>query len=224
MPAKLTLKQRQILEFIEERIKMSGLPPTLREICEHQGLRSRSGVLQHLKALEKKGYITRGRAPRSITMQPIATDLMALPVFWQPSEVAQGASKESLWLPVYFFVGPHELMAAEFFLLHVTDDTMGDVGLHPGDFVLVKKGFRAEAGDIVVVKYQDKTLIRRWGGRSSQNAGLVTLEPENIDRDPILTRRSEVEVLGKVVGLIRVSSNLEDPKKWMERERGRTTR
>src|SRR5215510_10622196 len=67
----LTERQRQVLEFIARSIRERGYPPTLREIGEQMGIRSTNGVNDHLKALERKGYLLReelkSRALRPVT-------------------------------------------------------------------------------------------------------------------------------------------------------------
>src|SRR5690606_9748418 len=71
MPDHLTQRQRDILEFISSSIDERGFPPTLREIGEHFGIRSTNGVNDHLKALEKKGYLTREDL-KSRAMRPVS--------------------------------------------------------------------------------------------------------------------------------------------------------
>ncbi len=82
MQSTLTKRQQQILDFISSSIGDRGYPPTLREIGEHFGIRSTNGVNDHLKALEKKGHLTRedlkSRAMRPVTMDPEPSNVISL--------------------------------------------------------------------------------------------------------------------------------------------------
>src|SRR6476469_319945 len=69
-PPELTDRQREVLSFIEDRIKTWGYPPTIREIGEHLGIKSTNGVADHLKALKRKGYLTQ-REMKSRTLAPV---------------------------------------------------------------------------------------------------------------------------------------------------------
>ena len=61
----LTDRQRQLLQYIEDHLRIHGFPPSIREMAEHMDIRSTNGVNDHLKALEKKGYIQRGSGLKS---------------------------------------------------------------------------------------------------------------------------------------------------------------
>src|SRR3954470_9936435 len=69
----LTDRQKEVLEFIQQSIESRGYPPTLREIGEHMGIRSTNGVNDHLKALEKKGYLER-QDLKTTALRPISLD------------------------------------------------------------------------------------------------------------------------------------------------------
>ena len=222
MPECLTQRQRQILDFITQSIDGRGYPPTLREIGVHFGIRSTNGVNDHLKALEKKGYITRedlkSRAMRPVTarfeeLSPAGAEVI-------PIERAR-ASDDAYDVPILgrvaagepllavenvedtvrvdrFFLGSHR----EVFGLRVVGESMIDDGIHDGDYVFVKKSSDAKPNDIVVAMIEGEATVKRYKpGRDA-----IEFLPANAAMSPIVVRRSEfrsVDILGVVVGVYR---------------------
>src|SRR5262245_16771380 len=160
----LTDRQKAVLDFISRSIERRGYPPTLREIGEHMGIRSTNGVNDHLKALEKKGYLERedlkSRALRPITpigAAPVGLSgqLCEVPVL---GRVAAGEpilaieQAEDTVKVDRFFLGAHR----EVFALKVKGDSMIEAGIYDGDFIFVKKQLTANRGDIVVAMINDE--------------------------------------------------------------------
>ncbi len=210
MAKPLTQKQQAILDFIRAERARRGFPPTLREIGEHFGLRSTGSVRDHLRALERKGYIVRrpylsrgivlradlrdARPRRSRTRPPRAIPLLG--------EVAAGAPTLAVenydeTLPI----DPALFGGGELFALRVTGDSMIDAGILDGDYALVHRQATVENGEIVAVLLDDEATVKRLFHERRR----VRLQPENEAMDPItLTPRdARLRILGKVVGILR---------------------
>jgi repressor LexA len=210
----LTKRQEQTLDFIRRSIESRGYPPTLREIGEHMGIRSTNGVNDHLRALERKGYLTRedmkSRALKLVEDQ-LATpannkindeeDLIEVRVL---GRVAAG-------LPLYAEENVIDTVRVdrmlvrggrEVFGLRVTGDSMIDAGILSGDYIFVKKQSTADRGDIVVALIGDEATVKYF----YPERDYVRFQPANAQMAPILVRASDFKstmLLGKVVGVYR---------------------
>ena len=202
---KLSLRQREILDFITEQISQKNYPPSVREICQAMGLRSSSTAHAHLKALERKGYIRRDPAkPRAIEiLDPTANIKISLkekiklvPLLGQVTAGVPVLAEENIesYLPL-----PEEITKSDtVFLLRVKGPSMKDAGILDGDLVIVKQQPVAENGEIVVALLGEEATVKRF----YRETGYIRLKPENPDYAPILSQ--DVRVLGKVIGLIRL--------------------
>lgn len=203
----LTARQRQVLEFIDAEVRRRGYPPSVREIGEAVGLSSSSTVHAHLAALQDKGYLRRDPTkPRAIEVALEPSSGAAVergPVRYVPlvGDVAAGTGvlaaenvEESLPLP-------EELTGSgELFMLRVRGDSMIDVGIFDGDFVVARKQPTAEAGEVVAAGIPGdeatvKTFLRRRGS--------IVLRPENETMDEIVLDPDEVTIYGRVVSVLR---------------------
>jgi repressor LexA len=209
----LTKRQEQTLDFIRRSIEDRGYPPTLREIGEHMGIRSTNGVNDHLRALERKGYLTRedmkSRALKLVEDQMAAPanklnadeDLIEVRVL---GRVAAG-------LPLYAEENVIDTVRVdrmlvrggrEVFGLRVTGDSMIDAGILSGDYIFVKKQSTADRGDIVVALIGDEATVKYF----YPERDYVRFQPANAQMAPILVRATDFKstmLLGKVVGVYR---------------------
>jgi repressor LexA len=210
----LTKRQEQTLDFIRQSIEDRGYPPTLREIGEHMGIRSTNGVNDHLRALERKGYLTRedmkSRALKLVEdqMTPPANnklgseeDLIEVRVL---GRVAAG-------LPLYAEENIIDTVRVDRMLvrggrdvfgLRVSGDSMIDAGILSGDYIFVKKQSTADRGDIVVALIGDEATVKYF----YPERDYVRFQPANGQMAPILVRASDFKstmLLGKVVGVYR---------------------
>jgi repressor LexA len=213
----LTQRQQQTLEFIRKSIEERGYPPTLREIGEYMGIRSTNGVNDHLRALERKGYLRRedmkSRAlklveeslPAAARNFPAAMnddgDLQEVPVL---GRVAAG-------LPLYAEENVIDTVRVdrmlvrggkEVFGLKVTGDSMIEAGILNGDYIFVRKQSSADRGDIVVALIGDEATVKHY----FPERDYVRFQPANSQMAPILVRASDFKstmLLGKVVGVYR---------------------
>jgi repressor LexA len=190
----LTTRQRAIYEFIKEKILKRGYGPTVREIGAGFKIRSPNGVMCHLKALEKKGLITReAHMSRAIQISEPLTK-MSLPL---AGRIAAGSPLMAI--EQHEHVDFSNLFGSDNqFCLKVTGNSMIEAQIADGDYVVVKKQKTCRDGDIVValVNGEDATLKRFY-----KEAHRVRLEPANSSMQPIYS--SHVEVVGVVTGVIR---------------------
>ena len=203
----LTARQREILEMIEKHMRDRGYPPSVREIGEAVGLTSPSTVHAHLGALQKRGYLMRDPTkPRAIEVRWDPTSNAAIerrPVRHVPlvGDVAAGTDvlaqenvEEVLPLPADF-TGEGDL-----FMLRVRGDSMIDVGILDGDFVVCRSQASASEGEIVVAGIPgDEATVKTFSRKGDQ----VVLIPANPRLEPMVFDPAEVNVFGRVVTVLR---------------------
>jgi repressor LexA len=204
----LTVRQRQVLEFIDAEVRRRGYPPSVREIGEAVGLSSSSTVHAHLAALQDKGYLTRDPTkPRAIEVHFDAGSGAAVerrPVRHVPliGDVAAGTGvlaaenvEETLPLPEDF-TGDGQL-----FMLRVRGESMIDAGILDGDYVVVRQQPIVEPGDTVVAGIPGEEATVKTFLRRRQK---VVLRPENpAMAEMVFDNPDDVTIYGKVVSLLR---------------------
>jgi repressor LexA len=206
----LTKRQAQTLDFIRQSIEERGYPPTLREIGESMGIRSTNGVNDHLRALERKGYLRRedmkSRALRLVSQEPEPTpgaddavvDVQVL------GRVAAGLpllAEEN----VVDTVRVDKMLVRggrDVFGLRVQGDSMINAGILNGDYIFVRKQASADRGEIVVALIGDEATVKYYFPEKDY----VRFQPANDQMAPILVRASDFRatmLLGVVVGVYR---------------------
>ena len=207
----LTARQREILEFIRHFMTQAGYPPTVREIGAHFGFVPRS-VFDHLKALERKGYLRR-EASKSRSLQILDPAGAALPApprapsmpFRELPILGRVAAGEPLLaeqnIEGTFTISRDWVNGDEAFLLRVQGESMVGAHILPGDYALVRRQATAESGDIVVALVNDEATIKRVLFRKD----VIVLQPEHPTMPPIQVRRGEknFQIIGKVIGILR---------------------
>ncbi len=198
----LTDRQREILEFITKSISRRGYPPTLREIGSHFGIRSTNGVNDHLRALEKKGYLQRedlkSRALRPIVSTGQTADVPILGRVAAGQPLLAVSNYEDTVKVDRFFIG----QTREVFALRVKGESMIDAGILDGDFVFVRKQIQANPGETVVVMIGDEATVKRY----YPEGDTIRFQPANDGMEPILVRKRDfrsVNILGVVIGVYR---------------------
>ncbi len=215
---KITKKQKAVLDFIAQTIEETGIAPTVRDICVGLGLSSPSPVHVHLKTLEEKGYIHRdplksrcitvvgqernvSPAPTDTTSEPSVglgefSNVVSLPVVGNVAAglpiLAEQNVTETIPLPTEI-VGD-----SSSFLLKVRGDSMVEIGINDGDYVVVKEQPTATNGDIVVAVIDDGATVKRFFKERDH----IRLQPENSSMEPIIVRE-DVIIAGKVVAVFR---------------------
>jgi repressor LexA len=209
---KLTDRQRAVLDYIEVSIVERGYPPTLREIGNHLGIRSTNGVNDHLRALERKGYLTREdmksrtlRLTQSSAMRSFAAngtdDIVEVPVM---GRVAAGALTDA-FEHVEDTVRVDRMLIGtgrEVFGLRINGESMIDAGIHDGDYVFVRKQLEARRGQIVVALVGDEATCKYYFPEREH----IRLEPANSSMAPLLIPKNDwrsTQILGVVVGVYR---------------------
>lgn len=203
---KLGNPQKAIYDFIVSYYEQHSFPPTVREICSAVGLSSTSTVHAHLAKLEQKGLIVRNPAKQrslviadSQAVQPgMAVPLVGNVAAGMPILAVENIEEEFLLPPQLL----HGAGRDEVFLLKIEGSSMIDAGMFNGDYIVVHNGLQAENGDIVVARIQGEHATVKRFFEDKEN-GRVRLQPENAAMSPIYVAYSDVEIVGKVIGLLR---------------------
>ena len=198
---KISKKQLEILEYIKSEILRIGYPPAVREICEAVNLRSTSSVHAHLESLEKNGYIRRDPTkPRAIeiiddTFNLTRREMVNVPMVGQVAAGEPILAEQNI---TNYFPIPMEFMPNnDTFMLTVRGESMINVGIYDGDYVLVEQRPTASNGEIVVALVDDSATVKTF----YKENGYYRLQPENDDMDPIIV--NNCQILGKVIGVFR---------------------
>jgi repressor LexA len=211
----LTRKQFELLRFINERLKESGVPPSFDEMKDALDLRSKSGIHRLITALEERGSVGNGMGGRrGFTPSVIEGDLgrvranngdeessgrpISIPVM---GRIAAGTPIEAIQTRSHTIQVPPDLLSTgEHFALEVRGDSMIEAGILDGDTVLIRKGDGADTGDIVVALIDDEeATLKRFRRRGAS----IALEPANSSYEVRILPPNRVRVQGKLVGLFR---------------------
>jgi len=228
----LTRKQHELIRFIQTRLEESGVSPSFEEMKEALDLKSKSGVHRLISALEERGFIrrlpNRARAlevlkqpediaagktavrtaantntaltalkPAPATLREPANDVIEVPLHGRiaagvPIEALEGQST----LPVpAALLGP-----GEHYALEVSGDSMIEAGILDGDFALIRRTNTARDGEIVVALVRGEEATLKY---LHHEKGMIRLDPANSAYEPQIYRDGEVEVQGKLAGLLR---------------------
>ena len=199
----ITKRQHEILDFIRDKIENRGFPPSIREIGEAFQIASPNGVMCHLKALEKKGYIERNKgvkdqksAARAITIPGLRVGATTFPML---GLVAAGSGVEAV--PQDDRIDLGEMFAGkDHYALRVRGQSMIDDHIDDGDIVILRKQDTAENGERVVAMIDGAATLKKFFRRKER----VVLEPANKAMDPIVVEPGgDVKVLGVLVGVVR---------------------
>lgn len=201
---KISKKQQEILEFIKQSILNRGYPPAVREICAAVHLKSTSSVHSHLETLEKNGYIRRDPTkPRAIEIiddnfNLARRELVNVPIIGTVTAGQPILAVENI--QGYFPMLPEFLTTSQAFMLLVKGDSMINVGIYDGDYLMVEECPTASNGEIVVALIDDSVTVKRFFKEKDH----IRLQPENDYMDPIIVPAdAPFSIVGKVIGLYR---------------------
>lgn len=201
---KITAKQQEILEYIKSEILNKGFPPSVREICEAVHLKSTSSVHSHLETLEKNGYIRRDPTkPRTIEILDDNFNLTRREVVNVPLLGSVAAGQPLLAVEnveTYFPIPAEYLPNNQIFMLKVKGESMVNAGILDGDQVIVEQRENARNGEMVVALVEDSATVKTY----YKEDGYYRLQPENDFMDPIIVPDGELQILGKVIGVLRI--------------------
>ena len=223
----LTAKQHELLVFINQRLDESGISPSFEEMKAALDLKSKSGVHRLIGALEERGFIrrlaNRARALEVMKMPeggnmggnnvarfapvkeskpqiqiPVAAnDVMEIPFH---GKIAAGVPIEALEGQNSLSVPMALLGAGEHYALEVSGDSMIEAGILDGDYALIRKANTARDGEIVVALVRGEEATLKYLRREGQQ---IRLDPANGSYEPQYYAPHEVEVQGKLAGLLR---------------------
>lgn len=195
----LTDRQRQVLECIRQHLQETGMAPTRAEIADLMGFQSKNAASDHLRALERKGFIRiHNDRSRGIQMLDAAN--------WNEDEmpligrVAAGLPIEAVENVERTVPVPQGLFNQRpTYLLRVQGDSMQDAGILDGDLIAVRKTNMARSGQIVVARIDEDVTVKTLKIEKST----IFLMPANEAYEPILVAPDQLAIEGIVVGLIR---------------------
>jgi repressor LexA len=197
----LTVKQRDVLDFIRRRIAADGVAPTLQEIADAFGFSSTASAQKHVGLLERKGFLRREKhQKRGLVLanegrpEPVEAGLPLLGV------VAAGSPIESIPDDERISVPPDMAGPGASYALRVRGDSMVEEGIHDGDVVIVRSTDSAAETDMVVALVGGEVTLKRL---YRERDGRVRLQPSNATLPPLIVPAEQVRVQGVVVGLLR---------------------
>ncbi len=221
----LTAKQHELLLFIQKRLEETGISPSFEEMKEALDLKSKSGVHRLISALEERGFIGRlpnraralevlkqpedvmasraaNEAVKAVVAAPARTPFAANDVIEIPlhGRIAAGAPIEAMEDQRVLPVPAALLGAGDHYALEVSGDSMIEAGIFDGDFALVKRTDTARDGEIVVALIRGEEATLKY---LHHDGGKIRLDPANSALDPQVYSDAEVEVQGKLAGLLR---------------------
>ncbi|MDO5474686.1 MAG: transcriptional repressor LexA [Phascolarctobacterium sp.] len=201
----LSDRQRSVLEFVREFTAKKGYPPAVREIGQAVGLSSSASVHNHLKTLEKFGFLIRDAA------KPRALELLSENDAWRNKTVVPVplVGKVTAGVPILAVENveetypiPLDLIGCDedVFMLSVTGDSMINAGILDGDYIIARKQNSASNGDIVIALIDgEETTCKRY----FRELRRIRLQPENDKYEPILGM-DNIQVIGKVISVFRM--------------------
>jgi len=200
----LTKKQQAIYNFIRKHIETKGFPPAIRDICDEFDISSPNGVMCHLKALQKKGYIhrvekkdTQKAQARGITIPGVSAGGFSLPL---KGVVAAGKAIETTEDDERLEL--RDLFSSDdLYVVKVRGSSMIDGHIADGDYVVIRKKDTCENGEKVIAMVEKSMTLKKYYKKKNE----IRLEPMNDEMDPIVvdTNKHDVRILGVLAGVIR---------------------
>lgn len=203
----LNQNEVKILDFISAQVKEMGYPPSVREICKGVNLKSTSSVHMYLARLKEKGYISKAnlktRALRVYSDEKSNNDMdidtISIPLVGQVAAGEPILAEQNIEEYIRFSTSllKANIKNKDTYMLKVKGDSMINVGIYNGDYVIVSKCPTAENGEIVVALIDDEATVKTFYKEKDH----IRLQPENDTMAPIIVK--DVQILGKISGLFR---------------------
>ena len=219
----LTRKQHELICFIDDRLRATGVSPSFEEMKEALDLKSKSGVHRLISALEERAFIrrlpnraralevlrmperaekkpTRAKAASPVTVPavpPAANDVVEIPLH---GRIAAGVPIEAFEGSTMLAVPAALLGAGDHYALEVAGDSMVEAGILDGDYALVRRTEVARDGEIVVALIEEAEATLKYFRREG---AMVRLDPANRAYDPQRYTPAQVRVQGKLAGILR---------------------
>ena len=200
----LTVRQTEILDFIRQTVRNTGMPPTRAEIATTFGFKSPNAAEEHLRALERKGTLTiaSGTARGIQLAEQIAGTMQSINALPLIGRVAAGSPIHAEQnIDRHVPVDATMFKPAADYLLKVKGESMKDIGILDGDYLAVHSQREARTGQVVVARIGNEVTVKRF----VRNGNTIELLPENADFKPIIVdpRSDEFVIEGLAVGVIR---------------------
>ncbi len=193
-----TNKLYKVLEFINQYGEENGFPPTVRDICREQGIKSTATAYSYINRLTEMGLLDKAqgkkRAVKLNSGSTVKAPLLGTVTAGQPIFAVENFDG-------YYTLPASEFKGDDLFLLRVQGESMIEAGIFDGDKIVVKRQTSADNGDIVVAMFNDGTEDGATVKRFFRRDGKIVLHPENSSMSDFIL--DDVTILGKVVGLLR---------------------
>jgi repressor LexA len=218
----LTRKQHDLLCFIDERLRDTGVSPSFEEMKDALELKSKSGVHRLIRALEERSFIrrlpNRARALEVLKMPERVIKAPAAPAIVTPPPILPVAANDSVielplhgriaaGLPIEALEGQSSLAVpaallgpGEHYALEVSGDSMIEAGILDGDYALIRRAETARDGEIVVALIDDSEATLKY---FRKEGAMIRLDPANRAYEPQRYKPGRVRVQGKLSGLLR---------------------
>lgn len=195
----LNVQEERVLEYIKEQIRSTGYPPSVREICAALGFKSTSSAHQYVWRLAEKGYISK-KDLKTRAMKIVGSEsTIPLPIIGKVAAGEPILAQENI--EEYFSIGESffnkDSLKNDNFILKVQGESMINIGINDGDYIIVSKQSTARNGQIVVAMIDGDATVKTF----YKEKDYIRLQPENDTMEPIISKN--VEIVGKVVGLFR---------------------
>ena len=195
---RLTRRQQEVLDFLRKHAEGFQHPPSLDELCALLGLRSRGSLHKHVQALVAAGFVERMDGQhRGIRLIPEAPDDQSIPLL---GTIAAGRPIEAVPQPESIQVPPQIRTERPCYVLKVRGDSMCEVGILDGDYVVIERSETAHNGEIVVALLRGEEVTLK---RIMQEPGRTILYPENSAMEAMDFHPEEVQIQGALVGQMR---------------------
>jgi repressor LexA len=203
MPEALSKIERRILNYLVDYLKENTYQPSIREIGKRFGIKSTKTVSEHLQSLADKGFIerdaSRSRGVKILGMN-LAPGVLNVPCYGRIAAGIPALLREDV--REEFELDRKLVGSSDAFMLEVKGDSMMNLGIFPGDLVVVEPADEADIqnGEVVAARVDGDATVKRYFA----NGGQVVLEPANSDYAPLLVHdKTDFTVLGRVTGLYR---------------------
>jgi len=199
---KLTKKQKKILDYITEFIKLNDYAPSYQEMADYFGLSSKATIFEHIRSLEEKGYLKVAQGmPRSIEISSfypkkpaLELPLAGLITAGEPIEAIE--QNETITVPAELIKDE-----ANSYVLKVKGESMIEEGILDGDFVVVERNYYPKNGEVVVALLDNTYATLKKYFREKKR---IRLQPANSAMKPIFVKNPAIQ--GVVRGIFRVFS------------------
>ena len=187
---------KDLYEYIRSFQRENGFPPTVREIQSRFGIKSTASVAYYLKHLEEENLIRRSKQKKRCIELVGESKVEQIPLL---GEIAAGSPILAVENIDSYFPLPEGFFGkgSDLFMLQVNGSSMIEIGIHDGDYVIIRRQDTAANAEIAAVLIENEVTLKRF----YKESGRYRLHPENADMEDIITEKAEI--LGILVGMLR---------------------